>query len=265
MRPERRHELATNELADWIGNFPNWIKENKGTVIYVAVALVLIGISAYLYYSPRQGITREQLEFTALTEQVETAKLQMAARQPGAPANPELLRSTAERLEGISDQLKSEQAEALALIKYGEAVRSEIHFSPKLMDAKAVQYQVDKAKKAYQEALDKGGDNVQIASLANFGLGISEEETGNFEEARKYYSKIADDANYAGTAGAYLATKRLGTISDYKGNFVFVEAPKAPVMKAAPEANEPNTDETSPAEQNEQAGQVKDANVQAVD
>ena len=50
MRPERRHELATNELADWIGNFPNWIKENKGTVIYVAVALVLIGISAYLYY-----------------------------------------------------------------------------------------------------------------------------------------------------------------------------------------------------------------------
>ncbi len=31
MKAEHRHELKTNELADWIVHFPQWFKENQTT------------------------------------------------------------------------------------------------------------------------------------------------------------------------------------------------------------------------------------------
>ena len=45
MKSERRHELQTNELADWISNFPQWFQDNLATVIVGAV--VVVGLIAY--------------------------------------------------------------------------------------------------------------------------------------------------------------------------------------------------------------------------
>ena len=42
MKAEHRHELKTNELAQWIANFPNWAKENLRMIIYVSVVLILL-------------------------------------------------------------------------------------------------------------------------------------------------------------------------------------------------------------------------------
>ena len=47
MKAEHRHELVTNELADWIGNFPNFIKENIRPII--GVILILLGLGFWLF------------------------------------------------------------------------------------------------------------------------------------------------------------------------------------------------------------------------
>ncbi|HSV27849.1 MAG TPA: hypothetical protein VLH60_08150, partial [Sedimentisphaerales bacterium] len=43
MKSGRRHELATNELADWIANIPDWWRENSKIVITVIAMILVIG------------------------------------------------------------------------------------------------------------------------------------------------------------------------------------------------------------------------------
>ncbi|MBA7624503.1 hypothetical protein ES703_31912 [subsurface metagenome] len=42
MKSKHRHDLKTNELAEWIGNLPQWARENHRTIIYVSVVAVLV-------------------------------------------------------------------------------------------------------------------------------------------------------------------------------------------------------------------------------
>ena len=49
MKTERRHELQTNELADWLGTTIQFIEANFRTVLGVIVALaVVVGAGFYL-------------------------------------------------------------------------------------------------------------------------------------------------------------------------------------------------------------------------
>ena len=44
MKSDHRHELKTNELAEWLRNLPEWTKENLVTIIIVVVVVaVLVG------------------------------------------------------------------------------------------------------------------------------------------------------------------------------------------------------------------------------
>ena len=52
MKSEHRHELKTNELAEWIGNLPQWARENRRMIIYVSVVAVLvIGSASWYWYN----------------------------------------------------------------------------------------------------------------------------------------------------------------------------------------------------------------------
>ena len=42
MKSDHRHELKTNELAEWLGNLPEWTKENLVTIIAVVVVVVVV-------------------------------------------------------------------------------------------------------------------------------------------------------------------------------------------------------------------------------
>ena len=75
MKAERRHELATNELADWIMHFPQWFEENKTTIFVGAV--IVAGLIAYtVFFYSRQGRVSEQKQemTTTLLEQLVRAK-----------------------------------------------------------------------------------------------------------------------------------------------------------------------------------------------
>ena len=55
MKSEHRHELKTNELAEWLNNFPQWAKQNYRTIIYVTVVVVAI-IAAYFWKNYQKNV-----------------------------------------------------------------------------------------------------------------------------------------------------------------------------------------------------------------
>ena len=42
MKSDHRHELKTNELADWLAHFPEWANQNRTNIIAVAVVLAVV-------------------------------------------------------------------------------------------------------------------------------------------------------------------------------------------------------------------------------
>jgi tetratricopeptide (TPR) repeat protein len=244
MKPEERHELKTNELADWIADFPQWVKENVWTIVgivLIAAALLYSGIikSALVYlnlYHPAYAISRAQIEMSQLTGQLEMAKLRMVASKSQTPQNLVLIRSTADRLDAIVGQLNTPEHAAFALIKEGEALRAELHYAATdfAKDPNALEFQINKAKNCYQLAMEKAGSDSLLAAMAQFGLGLCQEELGNFEEAQKIYHEIAMNEKYAGTAVMPMARDRIADMADYKGKFVFVETPKPAIEPSLP-------------------------------
>ena len=78
MKSEHRHELKTNELAEWLSNLPQWTKENLITIICVsALVVVLAGVYLWRGYNRNTLQVRERTEFTNLVNQVAGAKIQV--------------------------------------------------------------------------------------------------------------------------------------------------------------------------------------------
>ena len=79
--------------------------------------------------------------------------------------------------------------------------------------------------------------------MAEFGLGLCDEELGNFDKARAAYRAVAENADYEGTAAQAAAAHRLTTMDDYQGAVVFKPAPQpkpeaasAPTIQIGPDA-----------------------------
>ena len=238
MKSEERHELKTNELAEWIANFPEWAKENSGTIAYAAIVIIIVGVVAYLkWYRPMHAVSREQIEMSQLANQLEMAKIQVVSAKDQASANPAAIRSMADQLGAIAGQLSQPEYAAFALIKQGEALRAELHYrsSEFAADPNALAFQINKAKTCYQQAVEKAGGNPQLAAMAQFGLGLCAEEVGNFEEAQKIYHDITANEAFSGTVIVSMARERATDMNDYKGTFVFIETAQTPAAPAMPE------------------------------
>ena len=82
MKSEHRHELKTNELAEWLGNLPQWTKENLVTIICVSALIVVLG-GVYLWRGYNRNVVqvRERNDFTRLLSQVSAAKMQIMQGQ----------------------------------------------------------------------------------------------------------------------------------------------------------------------------------------
>jgi tetratricopeptide (TPR) repeat protein len=121
---------------------------------------------------------------------------------------------------------------ALALIKQAEALRTELHYRPGLISGQDLTNRINQAKTAYTEAIQKSSDNATLMAAAEFGLGLCEEELGNFEEAQKIYQGIAANDEFEGTVAKAAAKHRLETMADYRQKVVFKPTP-APAAAAS--------------------------------
>jgi hypothetical protein len=90
-------------------------------------------------------------------------------------------------------------------------------------DAKAA---IERAKASYTEAIERCSGNPSLTAAAKLGLGLCEEELGNFAGAEQIYRQVGENASLEGTVAAAQAKLRLETMADYRSKVVFKPSPK---------------------------------------
>jgi len=217
MKAEHRHELKTNELAEWIANFPQWTKENRKTIIYLlVVTIVVIGSAFWHWYAKNIESAKKQLYLTKLISQLPQSKAQILQAQAQGIDVSYMLLQIADNLEAAAQNAKNDQMTAFALVKRAEVLRTELHYRLGPVSKQDTITQINKAKASYTEALKKNSSNLSLNAIANFGLGLCEEELGNFEQARQIYTDMASNPDFQGTTAAAQVNQRLETLVDYQ-------------------------------------------------
>jgi len=222
MKAEHRHELKTNELAEWIANFPQWAKENLRMIIYISVVVVLVA-GSYIFHWYRKNVesVRKQLELTKLIAQLSQGKTRILQAQARGVDISYMLIQTADNLRIAAQNAREEQMAALALIKRAEALRMELHYRFGTIEERDTEAAIGLAKASYTEAIEKASSSPSLLATAKLGLGLCEEELGNFETAEQIYSDVITNTSFEGTVAAAQAKLRLETMGDYRRKVVF--------------------------------------------
>ena len=235
MKSDHRHELKTNELAEWLGNLPEWTKENLTTII-LAVVLLAAAAGVYVWrgYSRNVAQNQQHVEFTGLLNQLSAGKMQIVQAQSQGRDQSFMLLQPANSLETFAQHTNNGRIAALALIKRAEALRAELHYGT--VQKEYLISQTNLAKASYEKAIEKCPDDPSLAAAAKLGLGLCEEELGNFEQARQIYQDIAANSEFAVTIAAVQAKRRLAVMADYERQIVFRSKPVPPAAAAEPNA-----------------------------
>jgi len=228
MKAEHRHNLKTNELAKWLANFPQWADENIKIIIYAAVVIILvIAAGAWRYYSKNVSSTDQQIKFTSIINSLPKGKNEIITAQANGIDYSYMLLKMADILTSFTREAKNDQMAAVALIRRAELFRIDLHYRLTPPTPQEKNTQLENAKTSYQKALEKAGSDTSLISIAKLGLGLCEEEQGNFDAAGQIYQQITKDTSLAGTTAFSQAKLRLETMDEYKQPVTFRPAPIA--------------------------------------
>ncbi len=224
MDAEHRHELKTNELADWIGHFPDFCRKNAKTII--GVGLIIAAVAVYFY---SRGVrTKAQFEQEAqavsLIERLNYSKLMTIRSQAEKTPVGDSIQLIADSLKMAAAEAKSPHVAALLLIKQGDGLRADLHYRAEEVDPDVVENTITQARTAYEKALVQAQGNNTLAAMANFGLGMCAEEIGDYTKAEIIYNSIIADTSFEGTVLPRQAQDRLDNLQDNKMQFVFAAA-----------------------------------------
>ncbi len=246
MRADHRHELKTNELADWLMNFPEWLRQNRNSLIgTVAVVVIVIAVYFWIFYHRNIAAARSQVRLTNLVTQLPKQKADIAQAMAQQSDQSYLLIDLAKDLEDFAQSTGNREMSALALIERAETLRTELHYRSAEVSQDEMAKQLAQAQASYEQALKKAEGVPALAATAQFGLGLCEEELGNVDKAKEIYRAVVENAAYEGTTAKAAAATRLKTVDDYQGKVVFKPAPppaqaSAPTVKIGPgDANSP--------------------------
>jgi hypothetical protein len=227
MKSEHRHELKTNELAEWLANLPTWLKENSTSIIATAVIITaVVGFYGWRRYNKNVVQVRESDEFTSLLNSASSEKVQVAARQSQGTDSSHYLIPLAANLKRFAENTSKKNMAALALIKEAETLRAELHYRLATVSKQDFTEQINRAKASYTEAVSKASSNPQLTAAAKFGLGLCAEELDDFDQARQIYQEIVSNADFEGTVYVVQAQQRMKYMSDYQKEIVFKPGPK---------------------------------------
>jgi tetratricopeptide (TPR) repeat protein len=202
------------------------------------VILVAVGLISW----PILNRWRQESDFAAEVELSQTLdSLEMdkflAVRSPAQNApqdtGAESFLVTANNLAEQAKKAPTKDLAALALIKQGQALRTDLLYRKEIIAEDAAASQIKQAQEAYQQAFDKAALPT-LKAMAQFGLGICSEELGQLEQAREIYQKIANDTSYAGTSLPTAAKDRIEKMADNNTKYTFVEKPKPPTVMELP-------------------------------
>jgi hypothetical protein len=174
---------------------------------------------------------QQRLKLTNLIAKLPQSKIQVLMAQSRGTDTSYMLIQTAIDLETAANGAQEESMAALALIKRAESLRAGVHYRQETVNQADLLTAVEGAKLAYTKAVSKAENNPSLMAMARFGLGLCEEEIGNFDGAEKVYREIIENSDFEGTTAVARAQRRLETMGDYRKRIVFKPAPipKPPV------------------------------------
>ena len=232
MKSEHRHELKTNELAEWINNFPQWAKQNTKTIIYISVVILgVAGLYIWKNYQKNVVSVKKQSDFTNILSTLPQAKLQIIQAQMQGFDSSYILIQTAEALQSTAQNATNDQMAALALIKRAQARRTELHYRFGAISEQDKTAQLDLAQASYGEALIKAQGNPSLTAAAKFGIGLCREERAEFDKAEQIYRDIIENPDLEVTVAAAQAKMRLETMANYQQKIVLKASPKPVLTK----------------------------------
>lgn len=244
MDAEHRHELKTNELAEWLGQLPQFLKDNINTII--GVVLICAGIITWPMFS-RMSKQKERVEQAEMTQSIQMLDQDvynvLQAPADDVTAQTEALNTmlvNADALMEKASEVDNPNLAALARIKAAQAIRTELHLR-KEVDAEMLENQIQKARDAYQQAFETA-ETPTLRAMAQFGLGLCSEELGQTSQAAEIYQQILDDESYQATVFPSQAQQRLDSLEENAEVFTFAEVP------VADEESSEEIPESSPAE-----------------
>jgi tetratricopeptide (TPR) repeat protein len=192
-----------------------------------ALTVVVVGLYVYTRYQKDVVAAQEQTQLTSLLARASRLRIRiLKAQVSGYDLSANLIR-VANDLESISRETKDERISALALIKRAQSLRTELHY--RLGDAREIDMtqQLDRAKDSYNLAIAKAASSPSLMAAAKYGLGLCEEELGNFKRSEEIYNSIIEDENFLGTVALEQAKLRLKIMPDYMKRLVFAPPPKS--------------------------------------
>ena len=232
MKSEHRHELKTNELAQWLNNFPQWCKDNMNTIIAILSVIAVICIFwSWRYYSKNVVQVSHQVEFTNLIGNILNTREQVVSEQMSGTGMDKsyVLITQASDLGSFAENKASGNMAALAFIKQADAIRAEVHYSLKTISDAYLNERIEQAKAAYNKALGTSMSDKTVKALASYGLGLCAEELGNIDEAKEIYNAVLENKEFQGTVAIDKIKRRLNTMEDYTQEIVFKPAPPQPI------------------------------------
>ena len=263
MKSEHRHELKTNELADWMAHFPEWAQENARTLIGVAVLVVVVaGVFFWVQYNKNVRTVGEQVRFSNLLAGLPQTEQKILNNSDQGQDASFMFSSVATGLENYADKSSHKTMAALAYLKCAEAQRAALHYSTTPTKPEELPEKIAPIQKNYHMAIEKATDAPSIRAAARYGLGLCFEELGQFSEAETAYRELVADKTLYGTSGQAAAKYRLEVFKHYEQPVAFKPAPepKAETLPVVPKLSEDiNSPVAGPALPTESA-EVPDSN-----
>jgi hypothetical protein len=235
MKSDHRHELKTNELADWVAHFPEWARENRTSLIAAGAIIVVVLLVYFVsFYRGNVASVRNRTRLTSLVAEVPQKINQIANAATQNQDESYVLLKPQQDLLNFAQKTSDDNMAALALVERGMALRAELHYRLTDISRDDLVKQIGLAQASYQQALERKPSNVGLAAAARYGLGLCEEELGNFDQAAQIYREVAQQPEYAGTAAQASAAYRLKILNDYQTQVVFRPAPPEPAPAQGP-------------------------------
>ena len=227
MKAEERHRLKTNELAESLGQLPEYLRKHSSQIItwVIVVLIVLLGISWYVKVR-RRGHLERQVQTQQLIANLELMQFAAARQSMPDPETGQLPGAVSYDGQSLASMLgavvEAEQGTAtglLALLGQAEALRSQLLFSDMPLGPEQRASICSDVASLYEQALQHYPDSAWALGSAKLGLGMLAEDQGQWDVAREQYEQIAAlaEGQLAGTVFPRRATQRLGQLDKLMG------------------------------------------------
>ena len=184
MKTERRHELQTNELADWLGHSYQSAKPFSKTILAVVVAVVVIAGTAWFlltWSNAKRGEAWQEYQVAFSSDDPDSHLRTLLEEHPNTPAG-----------------------QAAKIYFADSALESGINLQ--FTDRAEAQEKLEEALADYEEVAENAREPV-LEERATLGAAKANEALMRLDGARALYEKVVQD--FPNSLSAQMATDRL--------------------------------------------------------